>query len=72
MVRQTRAARLQVEALLDSYIEKQRYDAAQKLLDAVAAAGRMIEADPDGGLPHPRPYPSIARWGYRWIKVHRY
>lgn len=31
-----------------------------------------IEADPAAGRPHPRPYPGVARWGYRWIKVHRY
>jgi hypothetical protein len=42
------------------------------LLKAIGEAAARIEADPHGGLPHPKPYPGMARWGFRWIKVHRY
>ena len=43
---------------------------ADGLIDAAQAA--RIEAAPTGGLAHPKPYPGMAKWGFRWIKVHRY
>jgi hypothetical protein len=30
------------------------------------------ERDPTGGRQYPTPYPEVSRWGFRWIKVHRY
>ena len=36
--------------------------------DALAA----FEADPGGGKPYPAGYRAAARWGYWWVKVHRY
>lgn len=39
---------------------------------AINEASAKIQANPTGGLPHPRPYRGIAKWGFRWIKVHRY
>jgi hypothetical protein len=48
-----------------------RPDAARKLVDSYDEAVRRIEASPRG-LTHPRPYPSLAGYGFRWIKVHRY
>jgi hypothetical protein len=35
-------------------------------------AADLIEADPTGGVAHPKPYPGMAKWGFHWIKVHRY
>ncbi len=32
----------------------------------------MIEADPEGGLPAPRPYPQLARDGEAWIQANTY
>jgi hypothetical protein len=42
------------------------------LLDALRPALRLIEQHPSSGTTHPRPYPDIAKRGFRWIKVHRY
>ena len=72
MIRQTRAAAAQVEALFEHYLARDRDEAARNLLRAVGEALDRIEAEPQAGLPHPRPYPGMARWGYRWIKVGRY
>ncbi len=30
------------------------------------------QPSPPPPLRHPRPYPDLARYGFRWIKVHRY
>jgi plasmid stabilization system protein ParE len=72
VIRQTRAAAAQVEALFEHYLARDRDGAARNLLRAVGEALDRIEADPLAGLPHPRPYPGMARWGYRWIKAGRY
>ena len=72
MIRQTRAAAAQVEALFEHYLARDRDGAARNLLRAVGEALDRIEADPAAGRLHPGPYPGVARWGYRWIKVHRY
>jgi plasmid stabilization system protein ParE len=72
VIRQTRATAAQVEALLDYHLARSRNEAARNLLRAVGEALDRIEADPSAGRPHLRPYAAIARWGYRWIKVHRY
>jgi len=72
VIRQTRTAAAQVEALFEHYLIRDRDEAARNLLRAVGEALDRIEADPTTGRPHPRPYPGMARWGYRWIKVHRY
>lgn len=72
MIRQTRAAAAQVEALFEHYLARDRDGAARSLLRAVGEALDRIEADPTAGRSHPGPYPGVVRWGYRWIKVHRY
>jgi hypothetical protein len=38
----------------------------------IAEAARAIEAVPALGHSYPRPYPAMARWGFLWIKMHRY
>ena len=72
MIRQTRAAAAQVEALFEHYLARDRDGAARNLLRALSEALDRIEADPTAGRPHPGPYPGVTRWGYRWIKVRRY
>lgn len=72
MIRQTRAARDQVAALRDYFIERKRYEAAENLINAYAAAADLIEDNSAAGKPHPTPYPKMARFGFLWIKVHRY
>jgi hypothetical protein len=32
----------------------------------------MIERGPRTSFGHPRPFPHLASFGFRWIKVHRY
>jgi len=32
----------------------------------------QIASGPRFWLTHPRPYPDIARYGFRWVKIHRY
>ena len=72
MIRQTRAATAQIEALFQHYLALGYDQAAHKLLQALSEALDRIEADPIGGRSHPGPYPSVACRGFRWIKVHRY
>jgi hypothetical protein len=72
MIRQTIYAQDQAAALFEFYLAADREQAFENFLEAIAEAAARIEADPTGGLSHPRPYPAIARWGFRWIKVHRY
>jgi hypothetical protein len=72
VIRQTVFARDQASALFEFYLEKDREQAYENLLKAIAEAASRIEADPTGGLAHPKPYPGMAKWGFRWIKVHLY
>ena len=72
MIRQTLFAREQAEALFAFYLERERYQAYRNLLKAIGEAATRIERNPHGGLAYPNPYPGMARWGFRWIKVHRY
>lgn len=58
--------------LFEHYVARDRDGAARNLLQAVGEALDRIEANPLAGLPHPRPYPGMARWGFRWTKVGRY
>lgn len=72
MIRQTRAAAAQIEALSEHFLARDRDGAARNLLRAVSEALDQIETAPAAGRPHPEPYPGVARWGYRWIRVRRY
>lgn len=72
MIYETHHARNQIRALRAHYLQKERYDAYRNLITAIREARAKIAADPNGGLPHPRPYPGMAKWGFRWIMVHRY
>ena len=54
------------------YEGRGRPEALANLDKAVAEAERLIELQPQTGLLAPRPYPSMARPGLRWMKVRRY
>ena len=66
-----RAAR-QFRDLRQHYEELGRPAALRALIHAVDDAGRRIEADPRAGLSAPRPYPELARPGWKWLKAGRY
>lgn len=72
MIAQTRTASAQYSALLDHYIREGRTEAAIRLVEAFEMACDRIESRAGVGRPFPANYASIASWGYRWIKVHRY
>ena len=72
MVRLTLTAARQFDELLDHFITRDRPEAVDRLLAALRDALARIEAYPASGTSYPANYPGAARWGYRWIKVHRY
>ena len=72
MVRLTLTAGRQFEVLFDHCIALDRSEAVDRLVAALRDALARIEADPASGKPHPASHRDAARWGYRWIKVHRY
>lgn len=49
-----------------------RPQAAHRLIEAYEAAVAAIAAEPASWFGHPRPYPDLVLYGFRWIKVHRY
>ena len=72
MIRLGAEAPQQVADLLLHYARRERLEAGRNLLAAIDQAAAQIEHDPKGGLPAPRPYPSLAREGRAWIKTGRY
>lgn len=72
MIYATHHAEDQLQALRAFLLKKERYDAYRNLIAAIREAKAQIEANPHQGLPHPKPYPGVARWGFLWIKMHRY
>lgn len=72
MVRLTLTAGRQFDALLDHYIALDRPEAVNRLVAAFRDALARIEADLTSGKPFPATCHDAARWGYRWMKVHRY
>jgi len=49
-----------------------RPEAIRNLAYALAEASDLIERQPEGGLPAPRPYPQLAKPGRLWLHVRRY
>jgi hypothetical protein len=49
-----------------------RPEAAGKLIEAYDVAVGRIAAGPRSWPTHPGPYPDLARYRFRWIKVHRH
>jgi plasmid stabilization system protein ParE len=68
----TARAAQQIKDLLQHYETRERPEAVRALDAAMIAAERLIDSRQAEGLPAPRPYPSIARPGWRWIKSGRY
>jgi plasmid stabilization system protein ParE len=62
----------QVDRLVAHYEAKGRVEAAVKLLRALERASERIATEPTRGLPAPRPYPGLAKYGRRWIIEGRY
>jgi hypothetical protein len=46
--------------------------AAQRLMDTYDEAVEVLARGPKTSFSHPRPYPQLASFGFRWIKLHRY
>jgi len=60
-------AEIQIDRLIAHDVALQRLEAATSLLGALDRAKIRIAAEPKTGLPAPRPSPSLARHGRRWI-----
>jgi plasmid stabilization system protein ParE len=61
-------AEAQIDGLVAHFEELGRLQAAANLLASLErASGRIVRA-PDVGLAAPRPYPALARLGFRWVK----
>jgi hypothetical protein len=76
-IRITDTARAQYLATIRRYLRatprrSARPAAARKLIEAYALAIEQIAAGPKAWFTCPRPYPDLARYGFRWIKIHRY
>jgi plasmid stabilization system protein ParE len=65
-------AATQLEGLLAHFERLNRIEATENLLAALERASSRISRAPDAGLPAPRPYPALARLGFRWVKKGRY
>eukprot|EP01037_Dinobryon_pediforme_P017868 gene17868-18097_t len=57
----------QLDALIVHYEALGRIEASINLLTALERAKARISTTPEAGLPAPRPYPSLAKAGRRWI-----
>nr|WP_294527759.1 hypothetical protein [uncultured Rhodopila sp.] len=68
MIPISRRAGAQIRGLIAYFEELGRMQAAANLLAALERASTRILRLPDAGLPAPRPYPDLARLGFRWIK----
>jgi plasmid stabilization system protein ParE len=73
----TGAARSQYLGMVSRYLlttlrRPPRPDAARRLIETYDVAVQQIAAGPRSWMTHPRPYPGLARYGFRWIKAHRY
>jgi plasmid stabilization system protein ParE len=65
-------AEAHVDRLILHYEARGRLQAAENLLRALERAKDRIASAPEAGLPAPRPYPSLAQHGRRWIVEGRY
>lgn len=72
MTRLSPEAEAQLDALLAHYERIGRPEAIYNLIGAVEEAFERIKNEPAAGLDAPRPYPALARFGFRWIKAGSY
>jgi len=68
VIRLSSDAEAHLDALSAYYEDRDRPEATIGLLAAVVQAAARIEHAPEAGLSAPRPYPSLAHLGRRWIK----
>ena len=76
-VRITATARAQYLGAVRRYLTTTRRhparpEAARRLVEAYERAVTTIAEGPGVWFGHPRPYPGLASYGFRWIKIHRY
>ena len=72
MIRLSPDAAGNLDALLAHCEERGRPEATAGLLAGTERASVGIERTPGAGLPAPRPYPSLASDGRRWMKEGAY
>ena len=72
MIGFTAKAQRQINALRRHYERLERPGAVRNLIAVVQEAAEKIEANPEAGLPAPRPYPELARPGRAWMQAGRY
>jgi plasmid stabilization system protein ParE len=65
-------AEYQLDDLLAHYEWLDRIEAAQKLMLVLEQASIRILGSPHSGALAPGPYPVLAKYGLRWIKVGPY
>ena len=76
-VRITATARSQYLGIVSRYLtptqrRPARPLAARRLIETYDEAVGILAQRPKTSFSHPRPYPQLASFGFRWIKVHRY
>ena len=72
MIRLSLRAQTQIASLTAHFVERERDDAISNLQRAIATASERILARRGPFYPAPRPYPSVARPGWRWLKAGSY
>jgi hypothetical protein len=65
-------AETQLDGLLTHFERLNRIAAAENLLAVLERASVRILRAGSAGLPAPRPYPALARHGFRWMKEGRH
>ena len=68
MIRLSPAARAQVSSLIRHYANLDRPEAVSNLRAVVARAGERIVSRRGPFYPAPRPYPTLRRPGWIWLK----
>lgn len=68
MIRLSPAARAQVSSLIKHYTELARPEAVRNLRAVVVRGGERIDSRRGPFYPAPRPYPTLTRPGWLWLK----
>jgi plasmid stabilization system protein ParE len=72
VTRLSRRARAQISSLADHYNDLERPEAIRNLRGAIARASERIEVRRGRFFSAPRPYPTLARPGWHWLKEGAY
>lgn len=68
MIPLSRLAKAQLDALTAYYVERGRDEAADRLAERIERASSRIQSGQGLFFDAPRPYPGVARNGWRWTK----